>query len=250
MTAPLSSEHIDMVLMGNSSVGKTCLSTRFSENRFSPLTTSTIGAAFVRNRFNVRCSSRSVPCTIKLSDTAGTETYSSLSSFYCRKAHCALLCFDLTSKKSLLELDKWIELTENSAVQYFVLVGCKRDVLEAFEACDTEADRSRLLNSAQYSSLKLNPDEFVTESLIEEQLNAIRLHQQELQRNIIGSFVTSSKTGQGVMEMFEKAAQVIVSDRLQRPHMSPSSPSNRVDVHLFSREVTQESRPRKRWWCW
>ena len=65
-----------------------------------------------------------------LQDTAGEEKYASLSSFYCRGAHVAILAFDLTSGKSLERLQEvFIPLLEDSAGTCLtVVVGTKVDL--------------------------------------------------------------------------------------------------------------------------
>ena len=45
-----------------------------------------------------------------LQDTAGQERFDSLSSFYCRGARAAIICFDLTDRASFESLStKWIK---------------------------------------------------------------------------------------------------------------------------------------------
>jgi Ras-related protein Rab-6A len=46
---------------------------------------------------------------IHLWDTAGHEKFSAITKSYYRNSHIVLLCFDLTSRTSFIELNKWIE---------------------------------------------------------------------------------------------------------------------------------------------
>lgn len=54
----------------------------------------TIGASFAMKK--VEAGGR--PCNLGIWDTAGQERFDSLSSFYCRGARAAIICFDLTDK--------------------------------------------------------------------------------------------------------------------------------------------------------
>ena len=49
------------------------------------------------------------PCNLGIWDTAGQERFDSLSSFYCRGARAAIICYDLTDRASFECLQqKWI----------------------------------------------------------------------------------------------------------------------------------------------
>ena len=50
------------------------------------------------------------PCNLGIWDTAGQERFDSLSSFYCRGARAAIICFDLTDRASFECLQsKWVK---------------------------------------------------------------------------------------------------------------------------------------------
>ena len=67
MTAP----SVKLVLLGDSSVGKTLLAHRFSTDKFDPHTANTIGAAYITKDFTSK--DRSVK--FEIWDTAGQERY-------------------------------------------------------------------------------------------------------------------------------------------------------------------------------
>ena len=49
-------------------------------------------------------------CNLGIWDTAGQERFDSLSSFYCRGARAAIICFDLTDRASFEIIQtKWIK---------------------------------------------------------------------------------------------------------------------------------------------
>mmetsp|Transcript_37875 Transcript_37875/g.126724 ORF Transcript_37875/g.126724 Transcript_37875/m.126724 type:complete len:162 (-) Transcript_37875:354-839(-) len=96
---------LKLVLLGQPGVGKTCLVYRYLYNTFGE-TISTIGASFAMKKIE----SNGRPCNLGIWDTAGQERFDSLSSFYCRGARAAIICFDLTDRASFECLQsKWVK---------------------------------------------------------------------------------------------------------------------------------------------
>jgi small GTP-binding protein len=114
--------NIKIVLLGDSSVGKTSLVERFVHNTFTQFSEATIGAAFKTKVFD----------SIKLDiwDTAGQERYRSLAPMYYRGAKAALVVYDITNKNSFKNAKLWInELRINSKPNcLIILVGNKSDL--------------------------------------------------------------------------------------------------------------------------
>lgn len=79
----------------------------------------------------------SLPATTLTQDTAGQERFDSLSSFYCRGARAAIICFDLTDRASFECLQtKWIRKVNDEAEPgcHICLVGTKLDLIQAGQA--------------------------------------------------------------------------------------------------------------------
>ena len=96
-----------LVLLGESSVGKSSLVLRFVKNSFSEHQESTIGgrhfvyllchslvAAFLTQTLQVDGDTMK----FEIWDTAGQERYNSLAPMYYRGAHAALVVYDVTKK--------------------------------------------------------------------------------------------------------------------------------------------------------
>lgn len=95
-----------VVLLGDSSVGKTSLVHRFTADAFNPHLANTIGAAFILKEYTV--AGRTVK--FEIWDTAGQERYKSLTPMYYRNALVALVCFDLSCPETSFERAKyWID---------------------------------------------------------------------------------------------------------------------------------------------
>lgn len=93
---------IKLVLLGEKSVGKTCLFDRLITGDMSETTQTTIGLAFGVKQFEVDDQTYS----ISIIDTAGAEKFDSLTTFYTRGANCAVICCDLTDRTSFLKAKK------------------------------------------------------------------------------------------------------------------------------------------------
>jgi len=120
---------LKLVLLGQPGVGKTCLVYRYLYNTFGE-TISTIGASFAMKK--VEANGRT--CNLGIWDTAGQERFDSLSSFYCRGARAAIICFDLTDRASFEIIQtKWIKKVADEAEQgcHICLVGTKADLVQA-----------------------------------------------------------------------------------------------------------------------
>jgi len=93
-----------LVLLGNSSVGKSSCVNRFVRNEFLDFRQPTIGAAFVTKSVQLD----DVIVKFEIWDTAGQERYRSLAPMYYRGAACALVVFDITDRSSFEGARSWI----------------------------------------------------------------------------------------------------------------------------------------------
>lgn len=125
-----------LVILGDSSVGKTSLIHRFSSNKFNEFTANTIGAAFVTKEY---CSTRKPDRKVKFEiwDTAGQERYRSLTPMYYRNARIALICFDLSNFLETFERAKYwknqLELNFEENEINIKLIGTKNDLDSNFD---------------------------------------------------------------------------------------------------------------------
>jgi small GTP-binding protein len=135
-TSPPTSLEAKLVVLGSQGVGKTSLVHRYVKNAFIPpnKAQSTVGASFLTTRVNDPESGATI--RLQVWDTAGQERFRSISRLYYRGAHAAILCYDVTSKKSFDDMGAWLkELKENCGVQtddmILHVVGTKSDVVAA-----------------------------------------------------------------------------------------------------------------------
>ena len=116
---------IKIVLVGESSVGKTNLLLRYSENRFDQESKATIGMDFV----SVNRTSMGQKVKAQFWDTAGQEKYKALSASYYKITNGVILVYDVSRRESFNRVVSWLnDLTMNAprGVQK-MLIGNKID---------------------------------------------------------------------------------------------------------------------------
>ena len=126
-----------LVFLGDTSVGKSSIASRFAHSSFTEYRESTIGAAFLTKQIDIE------NATIKFEiwDTAGQERYRSLAPMYYRGASVAIITYDITNLSSYKSAKMWIkELNENLTKDIVIaLVGNKLDMNENREVNLREA---------------------------------------------------------------------------------------------------------------
>ena len=196
-----------LVCIGDSGCGKSSLTIRLCEGRFSPHHDVTIGVEFGSRIVPVGPPNNpsATPPAPKLSapratsteplpqqhmklsiwDTAGQETYKSVTRSYFRGASGALLVFDLSRRNTFLHVTDWLsdlrQIAEPDIV--VVLVGNKADLLEG-ENDANEVDGKRQVSKAEA--------------------------EEWTRRNGVLEYVeTSAKSGEGVEMAFQRVSERI-----------------------------------------
>eukprot|EP01092_Planopodium_desertum_P005471 TRINITY_DN2290_c0_g1_i3.p1 TRINITY_DN2290_c0_g1~~TRINITY_DN2290_c0_g1_i3.p1 ORF type:complete len:123 (+),score=7.77 TRINITY_DN2290_c0_g1_i3:28-396(+) len=114
-----------VVLLGMHNVGKTCLVERYLHGAFKLEVTATVGAAFGAKSVTVK----GKPVMLGIWDTAGAERYESMTKMYYESARAAVVCYDLTNKKSFAKVQYWVDelLSKETDCKIYVC-GNKRTV--------------------------------------------------------------------------------------------------------------------------
>mmetsp|Transcript_35274 Transcript_35274/g.94471 ORF Transcript_35274/g.94471 Transcript_35274/m.94471 type:complete len:179 (-) Transcript_35274:110-646(-) len=125
------------IVIGNTSVGKSCLMLQFIDKRFQPVHDLTIGIEYGQR--NVTVKGRSV--NLQIYDTAGQENFRSIIRAYYRGAAGGLLVFDITKRKSFNQIEDWLAEVKRSANPNIVLilVGNKADIASQRTVSEEEA---------------------------------------------------------------------------------------------------------------
>ncbi|XP_022092015.1 ras-related protein Rab-22A-like [Acanthaster planci] len=131
---------VKVCLVGNSTVGKSCIAARLVHNHFHEQTKTTIGSAYLHKELNVDGDT----VNVNIWDTAGQERFRALAPLYYRDASGIVLVYDITNEKSFQSLRTvWVPAlracTKSDLV--LVLVGNKLDLEETGRVIPAEEAR-------------------------------------------------------------------------------------------------------------
>ena len=101
-----------ILLLGDSSVGKTCFLKRYTDNTFQDAYLSTIGFDF-KFKFVTLESGKTVK--VQLWDTAGQERFRTIAKSYYKGAHGIVLIYDVTNRKTYDNIRKWLNQIKDEA---------------------------------------------------------------------------------------------------------------------------------------
>lgn len=160
-----------LIVIGDSAVGKSCLMQRITTNEFNEDHEVTVGVEFGTLVVKMEQS----VFKLQIWDTAGQESFKSITKIFYRGAQCVFLCFDITRMDTFLNLETWLrEVRQQSEPNVVViLLGNMKDREEQREVPTEQA--------------------------------------QEFQRKhgIAHYLETSAKTGENVKEIFTLAAKML-----------------------------------------
>lgn len=130
-----------LVFLGDQSVGKTSIITRFMYDNFDRHYQATIGIDFLSKTMYLE--DRTV--RLQLWDTAGQERFRSLIPSYIRDSSVAVVVYDVSNRASFLNTAKWIEdvRAERGSDVVLCLVGNKTDLGNDKRQVSTEEGEER-----------------------------------------------------------------------------------------------------------
>lgn len=119
-----------VLLVGDSGVGKTNITTRFVKDQFDFESKATIGVEYASKKLKID----GMNIKAQIWDTAGQERYQSITRAYYRGSKGAFIVFDISKKQSFESVENWLAELKKSADQNItvILIGNK---------CDLESER-------------------------------------------------------------------------------------------------------------
>ena len=135
-----------IIIIGDSGVGKSCLSLRATKNVFEALYSPTIGFEFMT--FFIKVEGR--PIKLQVWDTCGQEVYRSLISSFYNNSSLAIVVYSIDNEDSFNNLEFWLnELrTKGNPDINIFLIGNKADLEEqrkiSKEAAQEFADMNKI----------------------------------------------------------------------------------------------------------
>ena len=117
-----------LIFIGDSGVGKSCLTSKAVKSNFEDYYQATVGFEFLT--FNMLVNKMVIK--LQIWDTCGQEIYKSLISNFYRNSSLAVLVYSIDSKESFEHVGRWLDELKNQAnpdIRIF-LVGNKADLEE------------------------------------------------------------------------------------------------------------------------
>eukprot|EP00026_Physarum_polycephalum_P012546 Phypoly_transcript_12867.p1 GENE.Phypoly_transcript_12867~~Phypoly_transcript_12867.p1 ORF type:complete len:212 (+),score=24.33 Phypoly_transcript_12867:267-902(+) len=128
-----------LVFLGDQSVGKTSIITRFMYDSFDSTYQATIGIDFLSKTMYLE--DRTI--RLQLWDTAGQERFRSLIPSYIRDSSVAIIVYDVTNRASFVNTAKWIDdvRIERGNDVVMMLVGNKTDLADKRQVSVEEGEQ-------------------------------------------------------------------------------------------------------------
>ena len=154
-----------ILLVGNSSVGKSSLFLRFVDDVWNDVFVPTIGVDFKIKTLKINEQN----VKLQIWDTAGQERFRTIISSYYKGAQGILLVFDLTEKESFESLNNWlIEIEKNANKNVIkILIGNKNDLEDKRVVSYNEAKDFADSNGLKYVETSAKTNNNVTEAFSE-----------------------------------------------------------------------------------
>ena len=128
-----------VIVIGDSGVGKSCLTTQAVRNNFEEFYTATVGFEFLT--FNMRINNNVLK--LQIWDTCGQEVYKSLISNFYRNSSLALILYAINNSDTFKHAETWLHDLKSQAnpnVRVF-LVGNKSDLEDERVVTKEEGER-------------------------------------------------------------------------------------------------------------
>eukprot|EP01124_Arcella_intermedia_P007212 TRINITY_DN1436_c0_g1_i1.p1 TRINITY_DN1436_c0_g1~~TRINITY_DN1436_c0_g1_i1.p1 ORF type:complete len:227 (-),score=50.06 TRINITY_DN1436_c0_g1_i1:60-689(-) len=136
-----------LVFLGDQSVGKTSIITRFMYDTFDSAYQPTIGIDFLSKTMYLDDKT----IRLQLWDTAGQERFRSLIPSYIRDSSVAVICYDITVRDSFVNTTKWIDEVRNERGNEVIIMLCgnKTDMDDnrtvSYEEGEAEAKKHNIM---------------------------------------------------------------------------------------------------------
>ncbi|KAH7626062.1 ras family-domain-containing protein [Sordaria sp. MPI-SDFR-AT-0083] len=144
-----------LVFLGEQSVGKTSLITRFMYDSFDNMYQATIGIDFLSKACSTPLDTMYLEdrtVRLQLWDTAGQERFRSLIPSYIRDSSVAVVVYDISNAKSFQNTRKWIDdvRAERGNDVIIVLVGNKTDLNDKREVTTAQGEEEARRNNLMF----------------------------------------------------------------------------------------------------
>lgn len=120
------------IIVGDSNVGKSCLLLRYINNYFNDKKDSTVGVEFGYKLIEINDKNNNIiPIKLHIWDTAGQESFKSITRSYYRASAGVILVYDITVRESFINIISWLNEIKNHNTDndpVIALIGNKIDL--------------------------------------------------------------------------------------------------------------------------
>ena len=129
-----------VIIVGDTGVGKSCILLRFSENTFNEQHNVTIGVEFGSKQVEIGSTS----VKLQIWDTAGQESFRSITRSFYRRADGVLLVYDATARHTFENCKYWLEeIRQNASSDVVVyLVANQIDLISTDEPREVSTEEA------------------------------------------------------------------------------------------------------------
>lgn len=167
-----------IVVLGEGAVGKTAIVTRFSHGFFRTDYKTTIGSQFAVKNVDIKRPDYSdVTVKLQIWDVAGQSRFQILRPMYYRGSSGGLLVFDVTRRRTFIVLEEWLD--------------------ELHKAINKKIPLVLVANKTDLPDRVVEPSE----------------GREFADRHEMPYLETSAKTGEGIVDIFQQLAEVLVKNR-------------------------------------
>ncbi|KAJ0420449.1 P-loop containing nucleoside triphosphate hydrolase protein [Aspergillus carlsbadensis] len=233
-----------VILLGPSGAGKSCVLHRFVKNEWRVLSSQTIGVEFSSRIVKLGSGPRRTRIKLQLWDTAGTERFRSVSRSYYRGAAGAILIYDVASHASFSSLPTFLMDARALASPNLtvLLAGNKADLTnESFTSGDYAEDTMRPPPTPSSTSSRQSSfpyDSGFTSSNMGTGMTATHASQGRdvgieeashwaAKSSIPAVMEVSALTGDGVEELFQRLARIILT-KIELGEIDPDDPQSGI----------------------
>ncbi len=131
-----------LIFIGDSGVGKSCLTSKAVKNTFEDYYQATVGFEFLT--YNLKLNDKVIK--MQIWDTCGQEIYKSLITNFYRNSSLAIVTYSIDNKESFVHAENWLNDLRSQAnpdVRIF-LVGNKADLEEARKITRDEGEKYKI----------------------------------------------------------------------------------------------------------
>ena len=132
-----------IILLGDSEVGKTCLFHYFSGIKYKPNYMTTVGIDDVLKTYEITKDNQNYSIELKIYDTSGQERYKSISNSYYKKVNGAIFMYDVTNKKTFKNINNWILELKNKSYSKNIICGILGNKIDKIGEIDEISDEKK-----------------------------------------------------------------------------------------------------------